>query len=278
MTDLFTIENLFTLMVLTALETVLGFDNLLYISIEAKKVAPAQQKYVRRVGMIFAILLRIALLFVVLQLISAFQSPLFSVHLPVFEASVSGHSLIVLAGGAFLIHTALKEIFHMLAVHDLEHEEGSGPKHSTVARALFWIMVMNIVFSFDTVLSAVALTNNFIVMATAIVLSGILMVALAEHVAAFLQKNRMYEVLGLFVLLLVGVMLLAEGGHIAHLAFFGFPVEPMAKTTFYFVVGALLIVDIVQGRYQKKIMAEEQHRPARPGSTRNGIALVKRAG
>jgi predicted tellurium resistance membrane protein TerC len=82
------------------------------------------------------------------------------------------------------------------------------------------------------------------------------MVALAEHVAQFLQRNRMYEVLGLFVLLLVGVMLLSEGGHIAHLAFFGYPVEPMAKSTFYFVVGALLIVDIVQGRYQKKLMAE----------------------
>ena len=63
---------------------------------------------------------------------------------------------------------------------------------------------------------------------------------------------------GLFVLLLVGVMLLAEGGHIAHLAFFGYPVEPMAKSTFYFVVGALIIVDIIQGRYQKKIMAEEK--------------------
>jgi predicted tellurium resistance membrane protein TerC len=125
-------------------------------------------------------------------------------------------------------------------------------------------MVMNIVFSFDTVLSAVALTKNFIVMATAIVLSGILMVALAEHVAAFLQRNRMYEVLGLFVLLLVGVMLLAEGGHIAHLAFFGYTVEPMAKTTFYFVVGALLIVDIVQGRYQRKLAAESQRRPDVP--------------
>jgi predicted tellurium resistance membrane protein TerC len=261
MTDLFTIENLFTLVVLTALETVLGFDNLLYISIEAKKVAPERQKYVRRIGMIFAILLRIALLFVVLQLISLFQSPFFSLHLPVIEASINGHSLIVLAGGAFLIHTAIKEIHHMLVIDDLEHEEGSGPRHSTVARALFWIMVMNIVFSFDTVLSAVALTNNFVVMSAAIVLSGILMVALAEHVASFLQKNRMYEVLGLFVLLLVGVMLLAEGGHLAHLAFFGFKVEPMAKTTFYFVVGALLIVDIVQGRYQKKLTAEALRKP-----------------
>jgi len=258
MADLFTIENLFTLLVLTALETVLGFDNLLYISIEAKRVAPERQKYVRQLGTLLAILLRIVLLFVVLQLIATFQSPLFGIHLPFFEASFNGHSLIVLAGGAFLIHTATKEIFHMLSVDDLEHHQGLGPKHSSVGRALFWILVMNIVFSFDTVLSAVALTDNFIVMSTAIVISGALMVLLSEHVARFLQKNRMYEVLGLFVLLLVGVLLLTDGGHIAHLKFFGFPVEPMAKTTFYFVVGALLLVDIIQGRYQKKLMAEEQ--------------------
>ncbi|MGQ0486391.1 MAG: TerC family protein [Hyphomicrobiales bacterium] len=265
MAELFTVENMMTLLVLTALETVLGFDNLLYISIEAKRVAPDKQKYVRQLGMVLAIGLRIVLLFAVLQLIGMFQSPLFGVQLPVIAASVNGHSLIVLAGGAFLIHTALKEIFHMLVVHDLEHEEGTRPRHSTVARALFWIVVMNIVFSFDTVLTAVALTKIFAVMAAAIGLSGILMVALAEHVARFLQRNRMYEVLGLFVLLLVGVMLLSEGGHIAHLAFFGYPVEPMAKSTFYFVVGALLVVDIVQGRYQKKIMAEERVKaPARP--------------
>lgn len=258
MAELFTVENLMTLLVLTALETVLGFDNLLYISIEAKRVAPARQKYVRQLGTILAIGLRIVLLFAVLQLIAMFQNPLFGVDLPIIAASFNGHSLIVLAGGAFLIHTALKEIFHMLVVQDLEHEEGSGPKHTSIARAMFWIMVMNIVFSFDTVLSAVALTKNFIVMTAAIVISGILMVVLAEHVARFLQKNRMYEVLGLFVLLLVGVMLLSEGGHIAHLAFFGYPILPMAKSTFYFVVGALLIVDIVQGRYQKKLMVEER--------------------
>ncbi|MCB1380405.1 MAG: tellurium resistance protein TerC [Alphaproteobacteria bacterium] len=261
MAELFSVENLTTLLVLTALETVLGFDNLLYISIEAKRVSPSQQKNVRRLGMILAIVLRIVLLFVVLQLIEAFQDPLFGIDLPYLAANFSGHSLIVLGGGAFLIHTAMKEIFHMLVVQDLEHAKGSGPKHVSAMRALVWITVMNVVFSFDTVLSAVALTKNFIVMATAIVLSGMLMVALAERVASFLQKNRMYEVLGLFVLLLVGVMLLAEGGHIAHLAFFGYPVEPMAKSTFYFVVGALLIVDIIQGRYQKKLMAEERRSP-----------------
>jgi predicted tellurium resistance membrane protein TerC len=258
MADLFTIENLFTLIVLTALETVLGFDNLLYITIEAKRVSPERQAYVRRIGTILAIGLRIVLLFVVLQLIALFQNPFFGFHTSVVQGSFNGHSIIVLFGGAFLIHTALKEIHHMLSITDLEHEEGEGPKHRTVASALFWIVVMNIVFSFDTVLSAVALTKNFIVMATAIVVSGALMVLLAERVANFLQKNRLYEVLGLFVLLLVGVMLLAEGGHIAHLAFFGYPVEPMAKSTFYFVIFALVVVDVLQGRFQKKITLEEQ--------------------
>ena len=258
MADLLTIENLFTLIVLTALETVLGFDNLLYITIEAKRVAPARQQYVRRVGAFLAIGLRIVLLFVVLQLISWFQDPLFGFQFPVVEGSFNGHSLIVLAGGAFLINTALKEISHMLTVDDLEHETGEGPKHRSVQSALFWIVVMNIVFSFDTVLSAVALTKNFVIMAVAIVLSGVLMVALADRVAKFLERNRLYEVLGLFVLLLVGVMLLAEGGHIAHLAFFGYAVEPMAKSTFYFVVSALVIVDVVQGRYQKKLNVKEK--------------------
>jgi predicted tellurium resistance membrane protein TerC len=256
MADFFTIENLTTLVVLTALETVLGFDNLLYISLEAKRVAADKQKYVRQVGIILAIGLRILLLFVVLQLIAAFQSVFATFDWGFVSGMVNGHSLIVLAGGVFLIYTAVKEIFHMLAVHDLQGEGSSSKGTRTVASALFWILVMNIVFSFDTVLSAVALTDHFVTMSLAIIISGILMVALSEHVARFLQRNRMYEVLGLFVLLLVGVMLASEGGHIAHLAFFGYPIEPLEKSTFYFIVGILVVVDMVQGRYQRKIETE----------------------
>ena len=256
-TELFTIGALTTLIILTALETVLAFDNLLYISIEAKRVAPEHQARVRRLGILLAILLRIVLLFVVLALIQAFQSPWFSVNVPWIHAIFNGHSLIVLAGGLFLIKTAMTEIRHMLVIDDLQHEKGAGPSHRTVALALVWIVVMNIVFSFDTVLSAVALTKNFIVMSLAIIISGALMVLLAEHVARFLQKNRMYEVLGLFVLLLVGLMLTAEGAHLAHLDLFGFKIQPLEKSTFYFVVGALVLVDIIQGRYQKKVEREK---------------------
>jgi predicted tellurium resistance membrane protein TerC len=259
--NLFTIDSLITFLILTALETVLGFDNLLYISIESKKVDPARESSVRRTGIVLAIGLRILLLFVVLQLIAAFQAPIWQVQSPIFGASVSGHSLIVLFGGIFLIYTAIKEIYHMIGTSDLEHGADSAPRRS-VAAALTWILVMNVVFSFDTVLSAVALTRNFIVMTAAIIVSGALMVVLADRVANFLRKNRMYEILGLFVLLLVGYMLLSEGGHLAELSFFGFHIEPMAKSTFYFVLATLVIVEIIQSRYQKRIL-EEQEREKR---------------
>jgi predicted tellurium resistance membrane protein TerC len=256
--ELFTIGALTTLVILTALETVLGFDNLLYISIEAKRVAPEKQAYVRRVGTIAAILLRIVLLFVVLWLIALFQQPWFSIDIPFIHGKFSGHALIVLAGGLFLIKTAMTEIRHMLVIDDLQHEKPRSSATRTVAMALVWIMLMNVVFSFDTVLSAVALTKNFILMSLAIIISGALMVFLSDHVARFLEKNRLYEVLGLFVLLLVGLMLTAEGAHIAHLDLFGYEIHPIEKSTFYFVLGALVIVDILQGRYQRKLDIEKR--------------------
>lgn len=253
---LFTVDALVTFLILTALETVLGFDNLLYISIESKKVDPAREAWLRRTGIALAIGLRIVLLFVVLQLIAAFQSPFFALDSTLFSVSLSGHAVIVLFGGVFLIYTAIKEIWHMIGKPDLEHGAKQAPRR-TVTAALAWILVMNVVFSFDTVLSAVALTKNFIVMTAAILLSGLLMVLMADTVASFLKRNRMYEVLGLFVLLLVGYMLMSEGGHLAHLAFFGFAIEPMAKSTFYFVLFTLVIVEIIQGRYQKRILDEQ---------------------
>ena len=101
-----------------------------------------------------------------------------------------------------------------------------------------------------------ALTDVFWVMAAAIVLSGLLMIWLSDRVANFLARNRMYEVLGLFVLFVVGIMLVSEGGHLAHLTFFGNEIEAMSKTTFYFVLAVLVLTDSVQSQYQKKLLAE----------------------
>lgn len=112
---------------------------------------------------------------------------------------------------------------------------------------------MNLVFSFDSILSALAITKVFVVLATAIVVSGVLMLVLADSVSEFIERNRKYEVLGLFILLIVGVVLLGEGGHKAHLTLLGYAVEPMAKSTFYFSIFVLVVVDVIQSGYQKKL-------------------------
>lgn len=254
MEALFSPENLFTLIMLVVLQAVLGFDNLLYISIESKRAPMESQRRVRQWGIGIAIVLRIVLLFVVLNAIELFQDSLFAIDLfGLVEGDFSGHALIVLVGGAFIIYTAVKEIMHMLSVHDVEKSDKNGAK--SVASVVASIVLMNLVFSFDSILSALALTTVFWVMAAAIIISGLMMIFLADHVAEFLKKNRLYEVLGLFILFIVGILLVSEGGHLAHIKLAGYAVEPMSKSTFYFVIIVLVLVDIVQSRYRKRLMA-----------------------
>lgn len=257
----FSAAGMFTLGMLVLLQVVLGFDNLLYISIESKRVEEKSQSKVRRLGIGLAIVFRIVLLFVVVKMVDMLQSSIFELDNAFCKASVSGHSLIVFFGGAFILWTAIKEIFHLLAVDDVAHE-GEGGAKGSVGRAIALIVAMNLVFSFDSILSAMALTKNLYIMSTAIIISGLMMIFLADSVAEFLKKNRMYEVLGLFILFIVGVMLVSEGGHLADLQFFGHHVMPMAKSTFYFVLAVLIIVDVVQSRYQKKLLAQHDAKRA----------------
>ena len=252
--DFFSVDNLLTLGMLTLLQAVLGFDNLLYISLESKRAPAAKQAFVRRLGIGLAMVLRIGLLFLLVNVIELFQAPWFSIGLSgIVEGVFNFHALIVLLGGGFIIYTATKEIWHMMQIQDL----GDGDRNKkSVANIIFWIVLMNLVFSFDSILSAIALTDVFWVMATSIFIGAALMMWLADGVAAFLEKNRMFEVLGLFILLIVGVMLLSEGGHLAHLTLFGSPIIPMSKTTFYFVIAVLVLTDVVQSRYRKKLLAQ----------------------
>jgi len=250
MGDLFTLANLGTLLMLVLLQAVLGFDNLLYISLESKRAPLEKQAYVRTLGIGIAIVLRIVLLFILYYLLPYFQEVFLSLNNDLLSAEINVHSLIVLGGGIFIIYTAIKEIFHMLS---LDSHEGENDTKSSVGKIIFWIVLMNVIFSFDSILSAMALSDNLIIMTIAIVISGILMILMAGTVSSFLQKNRMYEVLGLFVLFIVGIMLVLEGAHKAELAIFGEYIHEMSKTTFYFIIFILVIIDIVQGKYQKKL-------------------------
>lgn len=251
------VENILTLVMLVLLQAVLGFDNLLYISLETKQVVKEKQGFVRNMGIGIAIILRIVLLFVLIAVIKLVEEPFLHIAIGDYiKAELSGHSLIVLAGGAFILYTAIKEIWHMMSLGDHADENGE-KKQRSIGSVITMIVVMNIVFSFDSILGAMAITDTLWVMVTAILISGVMMIWLSGKVSQFLAKNRMYEVLGLFILFLVGVVLLSEGGHLAQMELFGSHVEKMSSATFYFVIVVLVAIDIVQGRYQKKIVREK---------------------
>ncbi|MEO1293090.1 MAG: tellurium resistance protein TerC [Pseudomonadota bacterium] len=257
MADLFTIENAANLLVLIFLQAVLGFDNLLYISIESRRAPPADQARVRKLGIAIAVALRLVLLFTMIQLLQSLKFTIFEFGEGGWiEGTFDFQSMVFIFGGAFIMYTAMKEIHHLLAIQHLDTDvEKKGSKSAGAVIAM--IVLMNLIFSFDSILSAIAITEVFALLAIAIITSGVLMIVLADRVSEFIAKNRMYEVLGLFILLLVGVLLISDGGEHAHLKFFGYSVEAMSKTTFYFSVAVMVLLDIAQSRYQKKLMAEK---------------------
>lgn len=267
MADLFTLENLGNLLMLCFLQAVLGFDNLLYISIESQRAPVATQKSVRFWGILIAVGLRVVLLFVMIRLIDALSAPLFTFNMPgILEGGVNFATLVFVVGGVFIMFTAVKEIGHMLSIEHLEADvQNKAGKSAT--QVIFYIVLMNLIFSFDSILSALAITDVFPILAIAILLSGLAMLALADTVTTFLEKNRMYEVLGLFILLIVGVVLLGEAGpaaaHAMHddslkIKIFGHELIPMSKSTFYFSVLVLVAVEIIQSGYSRKLTAERQ--------------------
>jgi len=248
--ELFSIENFFTLAMLILLQAVLGLDNLLYIALESKRAEPKHQKRVRQIGIAGAVVFRIILLFLLIRLIDYFQEILFNFDNYVFSGDFNLHSLIVLFGGIFIIYTAVSEITHMLYL-DISQKEKR--KSKSVNSIIFSIILMNLIFSFDSILAAIALTDIFLLMVIAIIIGGLIMIFLADRVTEFLKKNRMFEVLGLFILFIVGIMLLSEGGHLAHMHIFGNAITPLSKTTFYFVIFILILIDVVQNKYQNNL-------------------------
>ena len=268
---LFTPSALFTLLMLFLLQAVLGFDNLLYIVIESNKVGnPADAKKVRTYGIALAVVFRLILLVILVGLIGLLGNPLFQIpENGIINGEFTFQALITLFGGGFIIYTAVKEINHLLVVDHVEHSEGSGRRSLWGAVAL--IVLMNLVFSFDSILSAMAIASEQVevdgvlqktyqvpLMMIAIVASGIAMILLADYVTNFLKKNRIYQVLGLFILFLVGVLLVTEGAHLAHVDIFGFKIDAMSKSSFYLVIFVLVVTDILSNKYQQRLWAQRE--------------------
>ena len=262
MIDILTIENIGSLMILIFLQAVLGFDNLLYISIESQRAPQHTQKKVRFWGIIIAVALRVILLFVMIHLIEKLKTPfhVFNIN-GIIEGGVNFASVIFLFGGIFIIYTAVKEINHLLSNEHLGISKNDENQKSAFQVVLL-IVFMNLIFSFDSILSAIAITEVLTLLIVAIVTSGVAMLVLADKVTEFLERNRMYEVLGLFILLIVGIVLLGESGtaasHAMHdqtlqIRILNYPLIPMSKSTFYFSVIVLFLVEIIQTQYQRRL-------------------------
>lgn len=266
---LFTANGLIALLTLTFLEIILGIDNIVFLSIVSGKLKEEDQPKARRIGLLLAMAFRIVLLFGITWVLSL-QDTLFSIDFSVFSAHVTGQSIIIFAGGLFLLYKSVNEIHHKL---EGEEESEKGKAGNTLTAAIVQIAVLNLVFSFDSILTAVGLVSMksaaeggfgyagaLEIMILAIIISIIIMMIFAGPVSKFVNEHPTIQILGLSFLILIGVMLLAEGSHLAHFRF-GNDVEvsSIPKGYLYFSIFFSLFVEFLNLRMKKTRNAVKLH-------------------
>lgn len=188
---------------LTALEIVLGIDNIVFLSVIVSKLPQKQQASARRIGLIGAMGMRLALL-ACIAWVMELTTPLFSA----FSKEISGRDLILIIGGLFLIAKASKEIHHSI---DAPEEHGPGKIMSGFAMTIAQIMLLDIIFSLDSVITAVGLVDHISIMMIAVVLSVLVMLVAAKTIGEFVEKHPSVKMLALSFLILVGFVLLLDG-------------------------------------------------------------------
>ena len=237
----FTSQNITALLTLTAMETVLGIDNIIFIAILVGRLPQEKQAKIRNIGIGLALVIRIALLFSI-SWIMTLTEPLFEV----VAHSFSGRDLILLGGGLFLLGKATFEIHHKVEGDPqiLLHEAESNISNQVAVNAnmmLGQILLLDIVFSLDSVITAVGMVNQVSIMVVAMIISMVIMLLSAGKISSFVDKHPTIKILALSFLLLIGVMLVAEsmGAHIS-------------KGFIYFAMAFSLIVEMLNMRYRKK--------------------------
>lgn len=229
---------------LTVLELVLGIDNVIFISILAGRLPAEQQAKARYIGLSMALVMRVILLFS-LSWVMGLTAPLFS--LPIVNQAVSGRDLILIIGGLFLIAKSTHEIHG-----SLEGEEGHASKkvYASFTSVIIQITILDIVFSLDSVITAVGMVDNIWIMIAAVVISIIAMMLFAGSIGAFVQKHPTVKMLALAFLLLIGVTLLAEGFH-----------QKIPKGYIYFAMAFSVLVELLNMQLRKKAEPVHLHTP-----------------
>lgn len=247
-------EALSALLTLTFLEIVLGIDNILFISVVANKVDAHQRKKATQWGLLLAMLLRLGLLMgisVFLQM----QQTFFAVDNQFLSVALNGQSIILAIGGIFLLYKSTKEIYEKVEGHSQHLINGQKNTYS-FNRALVQIIAINLVFSFDSILTAIGMTNGLTgalpIMAIAVIVSVVIMMIFAKPVGEFINEHPSLQVLGLSFLLLIGFMLLAEAAHLSHLVIWDQAVGAVPKGYLYFAIAFSLGVEFLNMKVRKR--------------------------
>lgn len=224
------------LLTLTFLEIVLGIDNIIFISLVAGKVPEENQKKARLGGLSIALIMRILLLLSITWIIGL-KEPI--ITLLSFE--LSWRDIILIAGGIFLLVKSTLEIHHKVEGQEENPENGKKSKTMSFSTAIIQIVLLDLVFSFDSILTAVGLTEEVILMIIAVVIAIVVMMIFAKPVGEFVNKHPTIQILALSFLILIGVMLIVEGAH-----------YHVPKGYIYFAVFFSLAIEMLNMRYRKK--------------------------
>ena len=250
------------LLTLTFLEIILGIDNIVFLSIVSGKLEEKDQPKARRIGLLLAMAFRILLLFGITWVLSL-QETILHIDWGFFDAHITGQSLIIFGGGLFLLYKSVSEIHHKM---EGEEEGGTSKKAaSSLTQAIIQIAVLNIVFSFDSILTAIGMISMkpldqggfgkagaIEIMILAVVISIAIMMIFAGPVSKFVSQHPTIQILGLSFLILIGVMLLAEGSHLAHFKFGNdTEVGVIPKGYLYFAIFFSLFVEFLNIKMRK---------------------------
>lgn len=246
------------LLTLTFLEIVLGIDNIIFISIAAGKLEPSHRKKATNIGLVLAMVMRIVLLFGI-TLLTAASKPFWLFDTDWVSGGISIQALILFAGGMFLLYKSTREIHEKVEDRGHDEREVTNSRGNTLTKAIIQITVINMVFSFDSILTAIGMTNGIsanpndglILMIVAVIISVIIMMLFANPVGEFVNKHPSIQILGLSFLILIGFMLIAEAAHIGHLVLFGEEVGTIPKGYLYFSIAFSLMVEFFGIRMAK---------------------------
>lgn len=249
------------LLTLTFLEIVLGIDNIVFISIAANKLPEDKRKKATNFGLFAAMLQRILLLMAVSFLVGL-KNPFLYIDTSWFSAGISWQSIILFSGGLFLLYKSTSEIHEKVEYPEHDADQIKSKNINTLSKAIVQILIIDFIFSIDSILTAVGMTNGIsndpdhalVIMIIAVVISIVIMMIFANWIREFIHKNPSMQLLALSFLLLIGFMLITESAHLSHTVIFDQSIGAIPKGYLYFAIAFSLLVEFLNLRLQKNMV------------------------